>query len=119
MIAATAHTPVLAEETRTRQAELTLRPVEQVAASKKSEATPAATHKKSESTLAVNQSSRSRLAYDKELARVFVEIVDLDSGEVVDRFPPEELVRHMKSLIEQEHLLGGQDGTGLLVDRLV
>jgi hypothetical protein len=108
MIAVTAHTPVLAEEPRAKQAELTLRPVERVSASKKPEPTPAAA-----------QSSRSRLAYDKELARVFVEIVDPDSGEVVDRFPPEELVKHMKSLIEQEHLPSGQDGTGLLLDRLV
>ncbi|MDH3594030.1 MAG: flagellar protein FlaG [Rhodospirillales bacterium] len=108
MIVEVGHIPLVAEETQAKPTESLLRPVEPVAAAKKSEFASDAV-----------QSSRSRLAYDKDLARVFVEIVDPESGEVVDRFPPEELVRHMKNLTEQDHLPSGQDGTGLLLDRFV
>ncbi len=108
MIVETAHIPPPAEEPQAKPTESLLRPVEPVAAVRRSESA-------SDSV----QSSRSRLAYDKELARVFVEIVDPESGEVVDRFPPEELVRHMKNLTEQDYLPSGQDGTGLLLDRFV
>ena len=108
MIVEIGHIPLPAEEPQAKPTESLLRPVEPVAAAKRSQPTPVAV-----------QSSRSRLAYDKELARVFVEIVDPESGEVVDRFPPEELVRHMKSLIEQHHLPNGQGDTGLLLDRFV
>ena len=108
MIVEIGHIPLPAEEPQAKPTDSALRPVEPVAAAKRSESAPVAA-----------QSSRSRLAYDKELARVFVEIVDPESGEVIDRFPPEELVRHMKSLIEQQHLPSGQDGTGLLLDRVV
>ena len=108
MIEPTANTPLLAEEPRAKLEDVSTRPEEQVAAPKKSaSATTAA------------QSSRSRLAYDQELARVFVEIVDPDSGEVIDRFPPEELVKHMQSLTDQEFLSNTQTGNGLLLDRVV
>ncbi len=63
--------------------------------------------------------SRSRLAFDKELNRVFIEIVDLSSGEVVHRYPPEEIVRHIDALIKQQHLPAGQGNTGFLVDQSV
>jgi hypothetical protein len=33
--------------------------------------------------------------------------------------PPEELVKHMQSLIEQEQSSSAQDGHGLLLDRVV
>lgn len=56
--------------------------------------------------------SRYRLAYDEELSRVFVELLDPDSGEVVQRYPPEELVRHMQDLLEEA-------GHGRFVDRRV
>ena len=100
--------PLVAEEPQAKPKVSLLRPAKPVAAAKRPEPASDAVH-----------SSRSRLAYDKELARVFVEIVDPDSGEVIDRFPPEELVRHMKNLIEQDHLPSGQDGTGLLFDHVV
>ena len=61
--------------------------------------------------------SRSRLAFDEELSRVFIEIVDRSSGEVVHRYPPEEIVRHIDALIEQQHLRAGQGETGFLVDQ--
>jgi hypothetical protein len=108
MIEPTAHLPLPAEEPRAKLEGVSTRPEERVAASKRSEPAPA-----------MAQSSRSRLAYDQELARVFVEIVDPDSGEVVERFPPEELVKHMQSLIEQEQSSSAQDGHGLLLDRVV
>lgn len=66
-----------------------------------------------------NSSSRSRLTYDDELSRVFVEIVDPGSGEVLSRFPPEQLIRHIDSLIEQELVPESQKNTGFLVDRSV
>ena len=61
--------------------------------------------------------SSSRLTYDKELSRTFVEFVDKDSGEVVHSFPPEELVRHMDELIEKNRVSRSQGSTGLLVDQ--
>ena len=63
--------------------------------------------------------SRSRLAFDEELSRVFIEIVDRDSGKVVHRYPPEEIVRHIDALIKQQHLPAGQGDTGFLVDQSV
>lgn len=56
--------------------------------------------------------SHYRLTYDEELSRVFVELLDPDSGEVVQRYPPEELVRHMQNLLEKS-------GHGRFVDRRV
>jgi len=108
MIEATAHIPPLAESTRAKPEALSLRTANRAAAPARSDSAPAAAG-----------SSRSRLAYDRELARVFVEIVDQESGEVVDRFPPEELVKHMKSMTEQDLLSSGQEGAGLLLDRVV
>ena len=63
--------------------------------------------------------SRARLAFDDELSRVFVEIVDRSSGEVIHRYPPEEIVRHIDALIKQQHLPAGQGNTGFLVDQSV
>ena len=61
--------------------------------------------------------ARSRLTYDDELSRVFVEIVDPDSGEVVSRFPPEQIVRHIDNLIDQNLVPKSQGTTGFLVDQ--
>lgn len=63
--------------------------------------------------------ARSRLAYDKELSRTFIEVVDLDSGEVVDRFPPEEIVRHVDALLEQAEAARAAKRAGLVLDRLI
>ena len=62
-------------------------------------------------------SARSRLTYGDELSRVFVEIVDSNSGEVVSRFPPEQLVRHIDSLIDKDLVPKSQGPTGFLVDK--
>ena len=61
--------------------------------------------------------ARSRLTYDDELSRVFVEVVDPDSGEVVSRFPPEQIVRHIDNLIDQNLVPKSQGTTGFLVDQ--
>lgn len=70
-----------------------------------------------ESGLGRESSARSRLTYDEELRRVFLEIVDPNSGEVVRRFPPEQLVRHIDSLINQDLVPKSQGTTGFLVDQ--
>ena len=108
MIEATASVPQLAEETRAKPDVLSLRSAKRTVAPARADAASAA-----------DVSSRSRLAYDRELARVFVEIVDPESGEVIDRFPPEELVKHMKSMTEQDLLSSGRESAGLLLDRVV
>ena len=108
MIEATAYVPQLAEETRTKPDVLSLQSAKQAVAPARADAASVA-----------DISSRSRLAYDRELSRVFVEIVDPDTGEVVDRFPPEELVKHMKIVTEQETSSSRPDGAGLLFDRVV
>ena len=108
MIEATAYVPQLAEETRAKPDVLSLQ-------SAKQEITPA----RADAVSVADISSRSRLAYDRELARVFVEIVDPDTGEVVDRFPPEELVKHMKSVTERDLSSSNPEGAGLLFDRFV
>lgn len=63
--------------------------------------------------------ARARLAYDRELSRTFVEVVDLDSGEVVERFPPEEIVRHVDALLEQAEAERAAKRAGLVLDRVV
>lgn len=67
----------------------------------------------------LQSSSRSRLAYDEDLGRVFVEIVDRDSGEVIDRFPPEELVRHIDGLIEQNEARRRGSAPGRLFSQVI
>ena len=62
-------------------------------------------------------SARSRLTYDEELRRVFLEIIDPNSGEVIRRFPPEQLVRHIDNLINQDLVPKSQGITGFLVDQ--
>ncbi|MFQ6017276.1 MAG: flagellar protein FlaG [Kiloniellaceae bacterium] len=64
-------------------------------------------------------SSRSRLAYDRDLGRVFIEIVDRDSGEVIDRYPPEELVRHIDSRIEKNAARRRGADPGLLFSQII
>ncbi len=41
---------------------------------------------------------RARLTYDEKLSRVFVEILDPKTGDVITRIPPERLVEHLNSL---------------------
>ena len=71
-----------------------------------------------ESNLQGDATRRGRLAFDQELSRVFVEIVDKDSGEVLLRFPPEEIVRHMAEL-KQAKEAARADSNGLVLDQVV
>jgi len=71
----------------------------------------------SSQSLQAPQSPRSRLTYDQELSRVFVEIVDPKSGEVVQRFPPEELVKHIDAIVAAAN--GEIDDSGLVLDQVV
>lgn len=70
------------------------------------------------SSQALQISSVSRLVYDKDLGRVFVETVDRSSGEVVYRFPPDELVRYINTIIEEDEALRGNSTTGLIFDQV-
>ena len=45
--------------------------------------------------------SRARLYYDSELSRVFVEILDPRTGNVVKRFPPQGTVEHLNGLLSE------------------
>jgi|GEM_PF-2934825 len=63
--------------------------------------------------------SRSRLAYDKELSRTFIEVVDVDSGKVIHRFPPEEIVRHIEALMKEAEAARAAKHAGLVLDRVV
>ncbi len=78
---------------------------------------------------------RARLTYDEKLSRVFVEILDPRTGDVITRFPPERLVEHLNSLAADDapqsdddtppveglsKLVGaGGDATGRVLDELV
>jgi hypothetical protein len=46
-------------------------------------------------------------------------VVDVDSGEVVDRFPPEEIIRHLDSLLAQAEASRAANRGGALVNRVV
>jgi hypothetical protein len=63
-------------------------------------------------------SARARLAYDSELSRVFVEILDPRTGDVVSRIPPEQLAEHLASVVDRADLLAGQPRAGQIVDEL-
>lgn len=45
---------------------------------------------------------RARLTYDEKLSRVFVEILDPRTGDVITRIPPERLVEQLKSLAAED-----------------
>ncbi len=79
---------------------------------------------------------RARLTYDEKLSRVFVEILDPRTGDVITRFPPERLVEHLNSLAADDapqsdgdtppveglsELIGAAGGgaTGRVLDELV
>jgi hypothetical protein len=65
------------------------------------------------------KTTRSRLTYDEELSRTFVEVVDLDTGAVVNRFPPEEIVRHLDFLLAQAEASRSARRGGSLINRVV
>jgi uncharacterized FlaG/YvyC family protein len=61
--------------------------------------------------------SQYRLFYDNEFSRVFVQVVDRESGEEILRFPPEELVRFIDNSIDQAQR--PHKSSGLFLDRVV
>lgn len=60
--------------------------------------------------------SQYRLAYDKERSRIFIQVIDPDTGKEILRFPPEELVRFIDKSIDKN---SAGASTGLFVDRSV
>ncbi len=77
---------------------------------------------------------RARLAYDDKLSRMFVEILDPKTGDVITRIPPERLVEQLSSLADDDKseadaapvegfskLIGAAGGgaTGRVLDELV
>ncbi len=77
---------------------------------------------------------RARLAYDDKLSRMFVEILDPKTGDVITRIPPERLVEQLSSLAANDKseadaapvegfskLIGAAGGgaTGRVLDELV
>lgn len=63
----------------------------------------------------IQRPSQYRLFYDNEFSRVFVQVVDRESGEEIFRFPPEELVRFIDNSITPVP----QQSSGLFLDRVV
>lgn len=112
MLVETANIAFLAEQPRDRPVTAAPRPSQPASE-------PAVSKERPEPAEAAPRSPRSRLAYDQELSRVFVEIVDPATGEVVHRFPPEQLVKHIRSLVDANSDTGDPDGSGLVLDRVV
>lgn len=64
--------------------------------------------------------SRARLSFDKDLKRVFVEVVDAKTGDVIERFPPEQLTKHMDELLKASDRSDESGvGSGVLLDQTV
>ena len=65
------------------------------------------------------RSSRARLSLDPEQRRVFVEIVDPKTGDVITRFPPEQIADHIDSVLERTGQGTNLEESGLIVDESV
>jgi uncharacterized FlaG/YvyC family protein len=81
----------------------------------RSSSTPAASSGSSARGESAQRPSQYRLFYDNEFSRVFVQVVDRESGEEIFRFPPEELVRFIDNSISPVP----QQSSGLFLDRVV
>ena len=68
---------------------------------------------------AEEKSARARLSLDPELHRVFVEIVDPDTGDVITRFPPEQIAEHIDSVLKQTDQETNLEDSGLIFDQSV
>ncbi len=55
---------------------------------------------------------RARLAYDDKLSRMFVEILDPKTGNVITRFPPKRLVEYLSSLAANDKSEDGAPPVG-------
>lgn len=115
MLAASLQSPATVRETEPRPS-----PAPQRASERETvRAADAAERTGQTPTAESNRNSRSRLAYDSELSRVFVEIVDPKSGEVVHRFPPEQIVRHMAAITDAPSPTEQSANIGLVFDEVV
>ncbi len=104
----TATTPTPAAQTAAPRA---VERAEKAAPESKREAAP---RERVKSAPAPTKPSQYRLAYDEDRSRIFIQVIDPDSGEEILRFPPEELVR----FIDKSIGTGVPGNTpGLLVDR--
>lgn len=65
------------------------------------------------------RSSRARLSLDTEAHRVYVEIIDPDTGDVITRFPPEQIATHIDEVLRQTDQQTNLQSAGLIVDRSV
>ena len=65
------------------------------------------------------KTSRARLSFDPDKHRVFVEIVDPKTGDVITRFPPEQITNHIDSVLEQTDRATNLEDAGLIVDQSV
>lgn len=63
------------------------------------------------------QKPSARLAYDGEVHRSFVEFLDPDTGEVMARFPAEDLSKHLDSPTAKDGFSSLETGT--LIDSVV
>jgi uncharacterized FlaG/YvyC family protein len=63
--------------------------------------------------------SRARLSLDTEAHRVYVEIIDPETGDVISRFPPEQIATHIDEVLEQTGQQTNLQDAGLIVDRSV
>jgi len=70
-------------------------------------------------SLETGQRSRARLSFDPEAHRVFVEIIDPKTGDVITRFPPEQIATHIDEVLEQTGQQTNLQDAGLIVDRSV
>lgn len=64
-------------------------------------------------------SSRARLSLDQEERRVVVEIIDPETGDVITRFPPEQISDHIDHVLEETNNQTNLGESGLILDQTV
>lgn len=64
-------------------------------------------------------SRRTQIEFNPELNRVFLQVVDTRTDEVVDSIPPEELVRQLKEQIEPRRVDQPAGPSGVVFDEQV
>ncbi|MGE4219473.1 MAG: flagellar protein FlaG [Alphaproteobacteria bacterium] len=64
-------------------------------------------------------SRRTQIDFNPELNRVFLQIVDTRTDEVVESIPPEELVRQLKEQVEPRRLDLPSESSGTVIDEQV
>ena len=72
-----------------------------------------------EDRLANENASRARLSLDPDHRRVVVEIIDPETGDVITRFPPEQITDHIDQVLEQTNNQTNLEESGLILDQTV